>query len=172
MRHCQSLGKRLSSEWCYECFGRVSTPPRRRHRRPCQHTGGPARVHHNSRAAPARRGAAPGHYTTNSTTSGWTPRRASHPDPYPGCAAWAASPQRFTNTTDPKILQLPDAAWINPAVVEAGVKKKPHRSDLGVGQADVVLVKLFEVVVRSLPNCSRICNGWATIVRCRTGHRS
>ena len=31
-------------------------------------------------------------------------------------AARAATPNRFSNTVDPKILQLPDAAWINPPI--------------------------------------------------------
>lgn len=30
--------------------------------------------------------------------------------------ARAATPQRFTNNVDPKILDLPDAAWINPPI--------------------------------------------------------
>jgi len=34
-------------------------------------------------------------------------------------AARAATPERFTSTTPPKILQLPDAAWINPPLLPA-----------------------------------------------------
>jgi transposase InsO family protein len=33
-------------------------------------------------------------------------------------AARAATPHRFTSTTDPKILQLPEAAWINPPITQ------------------------------------------------------
>jgi len=33
--------------------------------------------------------------------------------------ARAATPERFTSSTPPKILQLPDAAWINPPLLPA-----------------------------------------------------